>query len=237
MVHISIVRSTGKKFDFEISLEESVGALKEKLSSFFKIPANTIRLIYAGKEMKINKAKLSAFNVGRHENFNVHMLTTVVELGDDSVMNEISQVLKNEKNKPIHVVDAEEESTVISQGNQSANRSSVLTIDLTQSEPSDVSPSTSNRKRPREEKRASRSRNYCSEDTRQRIERAKSQRLYLIQQRELSSSHGISRTFVVLGSTGNVYDVNIAKIPYCSCPDFERGHLCKHILFVYLKVC
>ena len=76
MDHISIVRSTGKKFDFEISLEESVGALKEKLSSFFKIPANTIRLIYAGKEMKINKAKLSAFNVGRHENFNICLLYT-----------------------------------------------------------------------------------------------------------------------------------------------------------------
>ena len=40
----------------------------------------------------------------------------------------------------------------------------------------------------------------------------------------------------MLGSTGNVYNVIIAKFPSCTCPDFARGHLCKHILFVFLKV-
>ena len=42
--------------------------------------------------------------------------------------------------------------------------------------------------------------------------------------------------FVVLGSTGNVYTVRIAKIPTCTCPDHAKGNLCKHILFVMLKV-
>jgi hypothetical protein len=41
---------------------------------------------------------------------------------------------------------------------------------------------------------------------------------------------------VVLGSTGNVYNVTVGQIPTCSCPDHLRGNLCKHILFIFLKV-
>jgi len=41
----------------------------------------------------------------------------------------------------------------------------------------------------------------------------------------------------VLGSTGNVYCVSLARIPTCTCPDFlKQRDLCKHILFVTLKV-
>jgi RING-H2 zinc finger domain/SWIM zinc finger len=43
-------------------------------------------------------------------------------------------------------------------------------------------------------------------------------------------------TFSVLGSTGNCYDVQIQRLPHCSCPDHAKGNLCKHILFVLLKV-
>ena len=43
--------------------------------------------------------------------------------------------------------------------------------------------------------------------------------------------------FVVMGSTGNIYNVKIGKIASCTCPDHAKGHgLCKHILFVLLKV-
>ncbi|KXZ54207.1 hypothetical protein GPECTOR_5g30 [Gonium pectorale] len=42
--------------------------------------------------------------------------------------------------------------------------------------------------------------------------------------------------FHVLGATGNVYQVRISRQPNCSCPDFAKGHLCKHILFVMLRV-
>ena len=42
---------------------------------------------------------------------------------------------------------------------------------------------------------------------------------------------------MVLGSTGNVYTVHIGKLPSCTCPDNRhKDHLCKHILFVLLKV-
>jgi hypothetical protein len=33
-----------------------------------------------------------------------------------------------------------------------------------------------------------------------------------------------------------VYTVRISKQPRCDCPDAAKGHVCKHILFVYLRV-
>lgn len=91
------------------------------------------------------------------------------------------------------------------------------------------------------EKRLKRFRPNCTAKIYPRIERAKSQRLYLIQQDPVvkeDAQHygGSSCTFHVLGSTGNVYDVVISKIPKCSCPDHQKGNLCKHILFVFMKV-
>jgi hypothetical protein len=47
---------------------------------------------------------------------------------------------------------------------------------------------------------------------------------------------GYCRKYAVLGSTGNVYDVKIGQIPTCSCPDCAKGRLCKHIIFVLVKV-
>lgn len=35
---------------------------------------------------------------------------------------------------------------------------------------------------------------------------------------------------------GNVYTVVVGPVPSCDCPDHLRGNLCKHILFIYLKV-
>jgi hypothetical protein len=69
-------------------------------------------------------------------------------------------------------------------------------------------------------------------DTRARIERALSQRLYLVD-RQVDQQQ---QTFAVLGSTGNIYHVMISRTPSCSCPDHAKGNLCKHILFVFLRV-
>ena len=41
----------------------------------------------------------------------------------------------------------------------------------------------------------------------------------------------------MLGSTGNVYMATVCRLPNCTCVDFtERGQICKHLLFVYVKV-
>ena len=43
--------------------------------------------------------------------------------------------------------------------------------------------------------------------------------------------------YVIMGSTGNVYNVKIASKPTCTCPDYIiNNHRCKHIYFVLLKI-
>ena len=89
------------------------------------------------------------------------------------------------------------------------------------------------------EKRLRRFRPNATMSIIQRIERALSQRLYLINASPITTCRengGPSITFHILGSTGNVYLVTIGKVPSCSCPDHEKGNLCKHILFIMLKV-
>jgi len=84
------------------------------------------------------------------------------------------------------------------------------------------------------EKRASRYLSFPSQKTQDRIDRALNQRLYLINQNDNSTDNNLSKDYAVLGSTGNVYNVTIAKYPSCTCPD--SANCCKHILFVFLRV-
>jgi hypothetical protein len=51
------------------------------------------------------------------------------------------------------------------------------------------------------------------------------------------SEGGGAEEFAVLGATGNLYTVTVCRQPQCTCPDFCcRRNLCKHILFVMLRV-
>eukprot|EP01006_Ploeotia_vitrea_P056329 TRINITY_DN68091_c3_g3_i1.p1 TRINITY_DN68091_c3_g3~~TRINITY_DN68091_c3_g3_i1.p1 ORF type:complete len:316 (-),score=23.45 TRINITY_DN68091_c3_g3_i1:136-1083(-) len=87
------------------------------------------------------------------------------------------------------------------------------------------------------EKRAAAYRAFASQDLKARISRAKNQRMFLITEKSVSTDGGeLCGSYAVLGSTGNVYDVDICQFPKCSCPDHQRGNLCKHIVFVFLKV-
>lgn len=63
-----------------------------------------------------------------------------------------------------------------------------------------------------------------------RKERGKTQQLYLIERKN-------DLTYIIMGSTGNVYEVEIQKVPTCSCPDYkQRKRRCKHIYFVLLRI-
>jgi len=83
------------------------------------------------------------------------------------------------------------------------------------------------------EQRLAKWRTYPSMKVSERVDRAQSQRMFLISRDDISNT---LKTFNVLGSVGNVYTVTITHQPDCTCPDFQKGNLCKHILFVYLKV-
>ena len=91
------------------------------------------------------------------------------------------------------------------------------------------------------EKRAARFRSMSAAAA-ARMERAASERLYLIEWRDASTTSpsgllSLRHEFAVLGSTGNVYRAAVARMPSCTCVDFrDRSQICKHLLFVYLKV-
>lgn len=76
----------------------------------------------------------------------------------------------------------------------------------------------------------------------ERIERAlpgSGHRMFLLARDILTlnaSTSGSIVKYAVLGATANVYNVELGRCPSCSCPDFAKGNLCKHILFVYLRV-
>ncbi|ODQ49693.1 hypothetical protein SAICODRAFT_10577 [Saitoella complicata NRRL Y-17804] len=84
---------------------------------------------------------------------------------------------------------------------------------------------------------------HCPPAVESRIARVISQRLFLVHT-ELPSSSNYA-IFHVLGSTGNVYLTTLQQRPHCTCPDYAfsgrrrdgRGVMCKHVLFVLVKVC
>jgi hypothetical protein len=64
-----------------------------------------------------------------------------------------------------------------------------------------------------------------------RLQRALHQTMYCVDSQQLSE---VERAYMVLGSTGNLYQVVLGEEPECNCPD--RQVICKHILFVLVKV-
>ncbi|RHZ55853.1 hypothetical protein Glove_410g110 [Diversispora epigaea] len=89
------------------------------------------------------------------------------------------------------------------------------------------------KKRKRNEKRAARHIIDCSNFTKRRIERAMNEPMYMIGYEEINQTH---RKYSVLGPTGEVYTTDIKKILSCTCPDFQKGFHCKHILFILLRI-
>ena len=87
-------------------------------------------------------------------------------------------------------------------------------------------------------------------DTQARIERAMSQRMFLVDRLDATAAPGggwagaggsgaaVRQRFSVLGSTGNVYTVTLSDSGnVCTCPDnYKSRGRCKHVLFVLLKV-
>ena len=47
----------------------------------------------------------------------------------------------------------------------------------------------------------------------------------------------LSETFLLAGTTGNVYNITISKIPMCTCPDYRKNQSqCKHIIYVLTNI-
>jgi hypothetical protein len=87
-----------------------------------------------------------------------------------------------------------------------------------------------------DEKRLRRFRQKPPQSYLERLARARTQRMFLIERNRTLSSDGLheEETLDIAGSTGNVYQVTISKVPNCSCPDSRKGNHCKHIVYVRL---
>ncbi|CAI2188280.1 5087_t:CDS:2, partial [Funneliformis geosporum] len=83
------------------------------------------------------------------------------------------------------------------------------------------------------EKRLARFKIVCPKFIQQQILRAEAEQMYMISRTIINELH---HEFVVIGSTGNVYTVNISHMPKCTCPGFSKHKFCKHIIFIYRKV-
>ncbi len=109
-------------------------------------------------------------------------------------------------------------------------------IDLTGDETEEHTKSKKQKTTPVVEKRLAPLRSSIAAKLRARIDRALEERLFLISHHPIAEDPIQGEEFKVLGSTGNVYTVMITKLPTCNCPDFEKGNICKHLIFVFLKV-
>jgi hypothetical protein len=106
------------------------------------------------------------------------------------------------------------------------------------SEPDDGQKSQSTPKKKKseaaEEKRLKRFRAKAPSTYLERLSRVRTQRMFLIDRNRTTSADELyeEETFDVAGTTGNIYQVTISKVPTCSCPDALKGNQCKHIIYV-----
>ncbi|KAI4104095.1 MAG: hypothetical protein LQ339_003948 [Xanthoria mediterranea] len=92
-------------------------------------------------------------------------------------------------------------------------------------------------KKKEEEKRLRHFRSRAPGTYLQRLERARSQRMFVINRtRNTDNSLTPSETISMAGTTGNIYDITITHIPHCTCPDNRKGNQCKHIVYVLHNV-
>lgn len=87
-----------------------------------------------------------------------------------------------------------------------------------------------------DEKRLKRFRQKPPQSYLERLGRVKAQRMFLIDRTRTTSEDGTheEEVFDLAGSTGNIYQITISKIPRCTCPDAGKGNQCKHIIYVCL---
>jgi len=72
----------------------------------------------------------------------------------------------------------------------------------------------------------------------ERLDRVRTQRMFLINRNRSISADDTheEEVFDIAGTTGNIYQVTISKEPKCTCPDAANGNQCKHIVYVLVNV-
>jgi hypothetical protein len=92
----------------------------------------------------------------------------------------------------------------------------------------------SRKEKPPEERRLRVFRKHAPQSFLERLERVRSQHMFLIDRERTFStdSSNEEEVFDIAGTTGNIYKVKISRMPSCTCPDAKKGNQCKHIVYV-----
>ncbi|KAL8645901.1 MAG: hypothetical protein Q9210_006451 [Variospora velana] len=69
-----------------------------------------------------------------------------------------------------------------------------------------------------------------------KLERATSQRMFVVNRTRDGTADIPSETVEMAGTTGNIYTITITLEPHCTCPDNRKGNQCKHIVYVLHNV-
>ncbi|KAE8310876.1 hypothetical protein BDV41DRAFT_566176 [Aspergillus transmontanensis] len=65
----------------------------------------------------------------------------------------------------------------------------------------------------------------------QRLNRATTQRMFVLGHTVTGADDVPEMSFDIAGTTGNIYKIVIGKEPTCTCPDARKGNQCKHICY------
>ena len=84
-----------------------------------------------------------------------------------------------------------------------------------------------------EEKRLRRHRSYAPSSYLEKLQRATTQRMFVIDRAR--DDQALEETVIMAGSTGNIYSLIIGLVPSCTCPDNQKGNQCKHIIYVWVE--
>jgi hypothetical protein len=146
-------------------------------------------------------------------------------MGTEGSLVDLTQFSTRRKHENIVDLTAEEEEDIqVVQPNK--RQKQAIEIDLN-------SPPASEK-----EKRLARYRNEPTKAFQERLKSALAHRISLIQQKPYQLTTLI-REYVVIGESGNVYNVTIDNQPKCNCEDNKNGQNrvnCEHIIFVFLRV-
>lgn len=107
-------------------------------------------------------------------------------------------------------------------------------IDLT----TDTPPKKRTKKDPNEEKRLRRWRSKPPNTYYDIRQRALTQRMFALdRQRAMNTDtdHPVE-TISLAGTTGNLYNIVVDKLPRCDCPHARKGNQCKHVIYVLSRV-
>mmetsp|Transcript_9202 Transcript_9202/g.13857 ORF Transcript_9202/g.13857 Transcript_9202/m.13857 type:complete len:446 (+) Transcript_9202:125-1462(+) len=257
-----VMLSSGRKIEFPVNENHTVGHLLKSIEKKLKIPACTIRLLYCGRELKPSSAPLSSFEIGRFNNYVIHMSTTTVDVLGDTVEPAPRPLHRSGANsgfvdltsdpadvlsvRPVErsTVDLTDGRSTASQlgspllseaaNNVAARRIKKRRLDIDRGVDHSLSAASS------QETTSSTARSAIasSRALRIRIARALNHRLYLLEHRLVFNTTGKCLEGTVQGAEGpnDQHRVTIGQRLSCTCDDCTAVRTCKHIIFVLIKV-